>query len=364
MISPARLLPQYRVFAKGVTTDHSNRSAFLQLRLGKLLESNEGNEKFYRLGMDIAMEKVARQLSIRDMDEGAESRSASAYSSVDSFCQLVSTMVVMGGNSSAALELVLSELCEKLKAAHSTSANVDTRPYFRFFNNLMIEFCGSGASSNELRSAEGNEVSVRIIFALALESVKPQVLPEFAFAWLELISSKEFLPKILESKESLWSIFEGLLVDLLSFLNPYLRGTTLTDSIRSLYEGTLRMMLVLIHDFPEFLCSYYLSFCDVIPSNCIQLRNLILSAVPRSMRLSDPFTHGLKVDKLPEMLIPPNVLSDYTAALNRSNLKNSLDQYLDMRAPPSVIRAPKLPVFEDRGDWQKLTVCFCMVFSD
>ncbi|KAJ8907855.1 hypothetical protein NDN08_007959 [Rhodosorus marinus] len=348
------------VFAKGVTTDHSNRSAFLQLRLGKLLESSEGKEKFYRLGMDIAMENVARQLSIRDMDEGAESRSASAYSSVDSFCQLVSTLVMMGGNGSAALDLVLSELCEKLKAAHSTSATVDTRPYFRFFNNLMVEFCGTGTSSNELRNAEGTEVSVRIIFALALGSVKPQVLPEFAFAWLELISSKEFMPKILESKEAMWSIFEGLLVDLLSFLNPYLRGTTLTDSIRSLYEGTLRMMLVLIHDFPEFLCSYYLSFCDVIPSNCIQLRNLILSAVPRSMRLSDPFTHGLKLDKLPEMLIPPNVLSDYTAALNKSNLKNSLDQYLDMRAPPSILldirNRLQLPASEVSGAGTKYNI--------
>ena len=55
------------------------------------------------------------------------------------------------------------------------------------------------------------------------------------------------------------------------------------------------MLLVLLHDFPEFLCEYHFSFCDVIPPNCIQMRNLILSAFPRNMRLPDPFTPNLKV---------------------------------------------------------------------
>lgn len=69
-----------------------------------------------------------------------------------------------------------------------------------------------------------------------------------------------------------------------------------------LYQGTLRVLLVLLHDFPEFLCDYYLSFCDVIPSTCVQLRNLILSAFPRSMRLPDPFTPNLKVREILTMI--------------------------------------------------------------
>ena len=65
--------------------------------------------------------------------------------------------------------------------------------------------------------------------------------------------------------------------------------------IYKLHQGTLRVLLVLLHDFPEFLCDYHYGFCDVIPPNCIQLRNLILSAFPRNMRLPDPFTPNLKV---------------------------------------------------------------------
>ena len=65
--------------------------------------------------------------------------------------------------------------------------------------------------------------------------------------------------------------------------------------VRVLYKGTLRCLLVLLHDFPEFLSDYHMAFCDVLPISCIQLRNLVLSAFPRSMRLPDPFTPNLKV---------------------------------------------------------------------
>ena len=46
---------------------------------------------------------------------------------------------------------------------------------------------------------------------------------------------------------------------------------------------------MILHDFPELLCEYHYVICDTIPPNCVQLRNLILSAYPRTMRLPDPF---------------------------------------------------------------------------
>jgi CCR4-NOT transcription complex subunit 1 len=90
-------------------------------------------------------------------------------------------------------------------------------------------------------------------------------------------------------------MFQQLLVELFKYLEPYLVNVELNEPIRLLYKGTLRVLLVLLHDFPEFLCDYHFSFCDVIPPTCIQLRNLILSAFPRNMRLPDPFTPNLKV---------------------------------------------------------------------
>ena len=70
-------------------------------------------------------------------------------------------------------------------------------------------------------------------------------------------------------------------------------------------QGTLRVLLVLLHDFPEFLCEYHFELCNKVPPSCIQMRNLILSAFPRMMRLPDPFTPNLKVRPLPALCVAP-----------------------------------------------------------
>lgn len=128
-------------------------------------------------------------------------------------------------------------------------------------------------------------------------------------------------------------MFQRLLICLFEFLAPYLSQVQLKETTRLLYRGTLRVLLVLLHDFPEFLCDYHYSLCDVIPITCIQLRNLILSAFPRSMRLPDPFTPNLKVDLLAEINQSPNILSDYTSVLTTESfdLKKEIDLFLQKR---------------------------------
>jgi hypothetical protein len=73
------------------------------------------------------------------------------------------------------------------------------------------------------------------------------------------------------------------------------QATAHSDAWSAALQGTLRVLLVLLHDFPEFLCEYHFELCNMIPPSCIQMRNLILSAFPRNMRLPDPFTPNLKV---------------------------------------------------------------------
>ena len=64
------------------------------------------------------------------------------------------------------------------------------------------------------------------------------------------------MPKLVNDPVG-WPFFQKLLIALLRFLEPYLRNAELTDSVRLLYKGTLRVLLVLLHDFPEFLCEYH-----------------------------------------------------------------------------------------------------------
>ncbi|KAH8019540.1 hypothetical protein HPB51_019967 [Rhipicephalus microplus] len=109
----------------------------------------------------------------------------------------------------------------------------------------------------------------------------------------------------LTPQQKAWGMFAPLLNDLFKFLAPLLRIVDLENPIQLLYKGTLRVLLVLLHDFPQFLCDFHYDFCDLIAANCIQMHNLILSAFPQHMRLPDPFTSNLKVEVLPEITQAP-----------------------------------------------------------
>lgn len=208
------------------------------------------------------------------------------------------------------------------------------RPYFRLFSHLLAHL------NTPDPSLDSNNKDVLLAFGRCFRLLRPARVPSFCFAWLELISHRMFMAKLLISKQPACTMmFERLLVDLLEFMQPYLRNAELTDSVRLLYKGTLRLLLVLLHDFPEFLCEFHFSFCDVIPPTCVQMRNLILSAFPRNMRLPDPFTPNLKVDLLPDIAQPPRILSDVTAQLAqcRPKLMDPLNVYLAKRTPASLL---------------------------
>jgi len=130
-----------------------------------------------------------------------------------------------------------------------------------------------------------------------------------------------------------WHYMHRLLMSLLQFLQPFLRAAQLFDPIKRLYKGTLKMLLVLLHDFPEFLADYHLSLCEAIPPTCVQLRNLILSAFPRSLRLPDPFTPNLKIDLLPEIAQSPRILTDFVGILTERGIRSRLDVYLTTKQP-------------------------------
>jgi CCR4-NOT transcription complex subunit 1 len=133
------------------------------------------------------------------------------------------------------------------------------------------------------------------------------------------------------------------LLSLFKFLSPFLKDADLRLASRDLYRGALRLLLVLLHDFPEFLSEYYFSLCDVIPPRCIQLRNIILSAFPPTLVLPDPHLRNLKFDSIPEMGPIPPILSDFSSGLKSGDLRGFLDQYLLSRGAP-----PFLPSLKDR----------------
>ena len=129
---------------------------------------------------------------------------------------------------------------------------------------------------------------------------------------------------------------------------------------RNLYRGLLRLLLVLLHDFPEFLSEYYFTLCDAIPSRCIQLRNIVLSAYPPSCILPDPHLVHTRFESIPEMGPIPPILSDFTLVLKNGDLRTLLDQCLLNRvttSPLSVLADRlRLPQATSTGEMYSLTL--------
>ena len=115
----------------------------------------------------------------------------------------------------------------------------------------------------------------------------------------------------------------------LSYIGEFLKSTTISTLAIDIYRGILRIVLVLHHDFPEFLAENHFRLCNAIPRYCTQLHNLVLSAYPSSFpELPDPFVTGLKVDRLEEMRKAPRIVGDYTGPLIQSNIKDVIDASL------------------------------------
>lgn len=200
-------------------------------------------------------------------------------------------------------------------------------------SNGYMSLVRSAASASMGREKAVNFENLQVVIAVvgALTACSPTAASGFVFSWLHLISSKELLPVLLSLKTTHgWPLFRHLLGRMLEFLGTYLKNPseTLSKGIITLYNGTLRVLLVLLHDFPEFLCAYHLAFCEVIPENCIQLRNLVLSSFPRDMRPPDPFNPDLNSEELIEMSRIPLVLSEYSRHIDKYGVRGILDRVL------------------------------------
>jgi CCR4-NOT transcription complex subunit 1 len=264
---------------------------------------------------------------------------------VDAFSKLVVLLVKHADRLNASkitflknvLSVVYHVLVRDLEVRRKYTLQFDQRVYYRFFANLIQEL------SFPDPALDTSNFQVLHVFGELLHMLQPVNVPAFSFAWLSLISHRKLMPSMLNGKNQNqgWQVFMMLLVDLFQFLGIFLRAPPRADiasgSLRNLFKGTLRVMLVLLHDFPEFVYSNHVAFCDVIPTSCIQLRNLVLSACPRNARLPDPFTPNLKVDLLPDIAHVPQVVNHHMHALTSSGLLPEMDAYIrQLRNDPAV----------------------------
>jgi len=168
--------------------------------------------------------------------------------------------------------------------------------------------------------------------------LNPMNYPGFAFAWLDILGYKRFLPNLLALDADGLSAGEAakeLLMLLLQFMEPYLRAGALDASMEQLYFGSLRLFLILVQEGSELLVKYYNNFCDAIPPNCVQLRNLILSALLPSMKPPTFGTPNMKLDLIPGIRNPPPLPPHCTKALEDGHIISDLEAFLVQGAGPA-----------------------------
>ena len=315
-----------------------------QLHQKQLLNSQEEMASFLRLCIDTSIDSY-------DREEIANGSANEGYFAIDCLAKLVVLLVRNQGESDGAvksnkpayMDSMLSLITLVLNSHHvMRGERFNQRVFFRLFSSILCEWHDLG------REGHTQDREMMLVFADNFLALEPRHFPGFIYSWLILISHRIFMPGMLKLSDDEvsnmstvyvyllilqgWESFAKIMVAALSYISELLKPTVSTLA-KELYRGVLRILLVLHHDFPEFLADNHYRLCNIIPSHCSQLRNLVLSAYPSSFpELPDPFTAGLKVDRLEEIRKAPRIAGDIVTPLVRGQIKDVVD--ISLRSDP------------------------------
>lgn len=281
-----------------------------QMTAHGILKTDDLVTRFFRLSTEMCVESCYRLLATQSGGPNSLELRNKCYETLDAFTMLIVLLIKNSGSSSSSnlapepaakinlLSKILSIIANvAIKDQENRQQDFQHLAYYRILILLFIELnlsppmLGlpaqnfnnfSQISSNVDVIAENVQFQVLNEFTKTLRTLRPSRVPSFAFAWLDFLSHRLFVEKCLYGYPASrppgtvykgWALYAQLLIDLIKFEAPFLRNVELPQSVDLLYKGTLKIFLVLLHDFPEFLCEYCYSLCDVIPCNAIQLRN-------------------------------------------------------------------------------------------
>jgi CCR4-NOT transcription complex subunit 1 len=113
------------------------------------------------------------------------------------------------------------------------------------------------------------------------------------------------------------------------YVGELLKPLSILPVTKEIYRGVLKLLVVVQHDFPEFVAANHTRICANVPSHCIQLHNLVLTAnaAPFS-KTPDPMQPGLKVDRIDEIRDSPESMNDVEEPLRQCGLFEVVEQAL------------------------------------
>lgn len=314
-------------------TDRTYFSFLKDMHQRQVMDNREDSALFLRLSIDISVAMFEHE----SQNPGGSIDEAFLY--IDALAKLVILLVKFQGESAGAVKAnksvyfnsILSLLVLVLNHHQVMRGEAfNQRVFFRMFSSMLCEY-----SMNGLQHTDQHQ-NMMFSFANKFLSLQPKYCPAFVYGWLSLVAHRFFMPGMLNMPDRAgWGPYCELMQALLSYIGEQLKPTNISYVAKDLYKGVLRTLLILHHDFPEFVAENHFQFCNVIPAHCAQLRNLVLSAYPSSFhKLPDPFREGLKVERLEEMREAPKIAGDIAAPLQRANIKDVVDSALQSTNAP------------------------------
>lgn len=281
--------------------------------------------------------KAALELSVYSFKESDPT--SDVFTAIDALSKLITKLMVVQEFTQYSRKEYLNTICSIILLVFSKDHEEDggsfnERPYFRLISNLFFEWSrirghkfaaiADSKTKKELRKFDAEFYN---IFASFLHSMQPFAFFGFSFAWVSLISHRMFLPMILSLPDkSGWEKFMLLIIDLFKFLDKYTKKDSVSDAISVVYKGTLRIILGISNDFPEFLIENHYELMNNIPDTYFQLRNVILSSIPKKMIVPNPYDPKLNLEDIEACEKRPEVF--YDPINDILPIKKPVDNYL------------------------------------
>lgn len=291
----------------------------------QLINDREDLCLFLRLSIDTSVERFGQLIHMHGFLNDA-------YVPIDALAKLICLLVKgyeregeVKGDKAAFLDSILSLITLVLNHHHvMRGEGFNQKVFTRLFSSIL---CHLSTLFTDLTETENQQLI--LTFAEKLVKLQPAYFPGFIYGWMTLITHRFFIVPLMALPNYMgWQPFAKLTECMLSYVGELLKPLQLSLAIRDIYQGVSKFFVVLQHDYSDFLSAHSSNFCAKIPSHCVQLLNIVLNAHPMMHKLPDPLQPGLKIDRIEEIRIPPEIIYDVEGPLQSTGLFEIIEQAL------------------------------------
>ncbi|TDZ29020.1 General negative regulator of transcription subunit 1 [Colletotrichum spinosum] len=251
--------------------------------------------------------RIATDMSVDRFDQLVHSTAtlSEAFLAADALAKIISVFIRLHGepelmsadSKTAYLDSILALIVLILNHHHvKRGEHFNQRVFHRLLSVLLYE-----VNSTAEMLPEAERLELFLSFAVRLADLGPRYLPGFVFGWLSLLQHRVFLPNMLKERAG-WAAITRLLQLLLEHVGEQLKVLEPSNVAREVYRATLKLLVILQHDYSEYLAAHSHQLASSIPPHCKQLLNSILAVNPIThSKIPDPPFLGLPAERVEEV---------------------------------------------------------------